>query len=198
MALTRKMLEAMSIEPEKIDQIIEQHVQTVNEVKDERDKYKEQAKELTSAKQRIAELEEAGSGDSDLQEKLEALEKEYSEYKESVESAKAKSQRESLYRELLKEAGVDEKRIGSILKVTNLEELELTKDGTLKDAESLKSQAAEEWSDFIVTTDTRGADVETPPNTGNKGAMTKDEILAIKDKGERQEAIAENHELFGF
>lgn len=198
MALTRKMLEAMSIEPEKIDQIIEQHVQTVNEVKDERDSYKEQAKELDDARQRITELEKANGNSNKLQVKYDALVDEFNDYKGKVENERLQAQRETLYTALLKDAGIDEKRVGSILKVTDLSSLEITEDGAIADADNLKSQLAEEWSDFIVTTETRGAGVDTPPPTGTKGAMTKEEILAIEDAGERQAAIAENHEMFGF
>ena len=39
--------------------------------------------------------------------------------------------------------------------------------------------------------------VEKPPQTG-KVTKTKEEIYAIKDTAQRQKAIAENHELFGF
>ena len=41
------------------------------------------------------------------------------------------------------------------------------------------------------------ANVSNPPG-GEPGKMTKKEIMEIKDAGERQKAIAENHELFGF
>ena len=43
MALTRKMLKAMGIEEDKIDQIIEAHSETVDALKDEREKFREAA-----------------------------------------------------------------------------------------------------------------------------------------------------------
>ena len=43
MALTRKMLKAMGIEDEKIDQIIEEHAESVNALKAQRDELKEAA-----------------------------------------------------------------------------------------------------------------------------------------------------------
>ena len=43
MSLTRKMLKAMGIEEEKIDQIIEAHSETVDSLKADRDTYKEDA-----------------------------------------------------------------------------------------------------------------------------------------------------------
>ena len=40
MSLTRKMLKAMGIEDEKIDQIIEAYTETVDALKEQRDQYK--------------------------------------------------------------------------------------------------------------------------------------------------------------
>ena len=53
MSLTRKFLSAMGIEQEKIDQIIEAHTETVDALKADRDKYKEQAGELVGLKDEL-------------------------------------------------------------------------------------------------------------------------------------------------
>ena len=42
MALTRKYLSALGLEADKIDQIIEAHTESLEGIKSERDKYKEQ------------------------------------------------------------------------------------------------------------------------------------------------------------
>ena len=67
-----------------------------------------------------------------------------------------------------------------------------------KDVEKIKKDASEEWADFITTTTQKGADTTTPPANTGGGKMTKEEIFKIKDASERQKAIADNHELFGF
>ena len=43
MALTRRMLKAMGIEDEKIDQIIEEHAESVNALTTQSDEFKEAA-----------------------------------------------------------------------------------------------------------------------------------------------------------
>ena len=53
------------------------------------------------------------------------------------------------------------------------------------------------WGEFKTTVTERGATVEKPPKVG-KSTMTKEQIDAIQDTAERQKAIAENHELYGF
>lgn len=195
MTLTRKSLKAMGIEDEKIEQIIEDHSETVNALKKQRDDYKAEADKVSDLEKKIQDLENTEV--DDYKEKYEAERKAFEDYKAEVEATKRSDQVKNLYRDLLKDSGVDEKRIDTVLRVTDLSKLEINKDGTLRDAERLKEGITEDWADFIATTETKGASVETPPsNTGGK--MSKDEILAIKDAGERQAAMAENHELFGF
>ena len=89
------------------------------------------------------------------------------------------------------------KRIDSICRVTDFSKMKLGKDGKLADEDELRKAINHEWSEFKTTVTEKGAVVETPPQTG-KATKTKDEIMAIKDTHQRQQAIAENHELFGF
>lgn len=195
MTLTRKSLKAMGIEDEKIDQIIDDHSDTVDALKKQRDDYKAKADKVSDLEKKIQELESIEVDDYKAQ--YEAEHEAFEAYKAEVEASRHSEQVRGLYRDLLKEAGVDEKRIDTVLRVTDLSKLDMNKDGTLKDAEGLKKGIAEDWSDFIATTEVKGANVETPP-TSTGGKMSKEEILAIKDAGERQAAIAENHEAFGF
>ena len=54
-----------------------------------------------------------------------------------------------------------------------------------------------EVEDFIVKQETHGTGTQSHEGSGG-GGMTKEDIMKIKDDTERQRAIAENHELFGF
>lgn len=193
MAVTRNMLKAMSIEDEKIEQIIDAHSETVDALKKQRDSYKVEADKVPDLE---AKLKQAEGGD-DYREQYEAIKQEFEEFKADIERKESQKELEGKYKELLIEAGVDEKRIGAILRVTDLSDLELNKDGSVKGAEKIKESIAEEWSEFVVQTDDRGANVENPPDK-TKSTMTKEEILSIKDAGERQALMAENHEMFGF
>ena len=77
----------------------------------------------------------------------------------------------------------------------DIDKLELDDKGEVKDAKKHADSLKADWSDFVGTTTTTGAKVDNPPtNTGSK--MTKDQIFAIKDAGERQAAIAANADLF--
>ena len=60
MSLTRKMLKAMGIEEEKIDQIIEAHSETVDSLKADRDSYKEDAEKLKDVQKELDGLKAKG------------------------------------------------------------------------------------------------------------------------------------------
>lgn len=138
-------------------------------------------------------------------EEYKTLKKEYDTYKADQESKETYRAKEAAYRGILKSAGVPEKRIAGILKVSKetIDSLELDENGAAKNADKLAEDAKAEWADFIPTTVEKGAPTPTPPsNTG--GGITKEEIYKKDDKGryvlsasERQKAIAENPELFG-
>lgn len=75
--------------------------------------------------------------------------------------------------------------------------LELDKDGKAKDTAKLDELVENELAPLVVTQSEKGANPANPPK-GSGVKMTKAEILAIKNTAERQAAIAENHQLFGF
>lgn len=199
MALTRKFLTALGIEADKADEIISAHTESVEALKAQRDEYKTKWDEVKDDVSKSSDLQkqlDELKKDS-YKVKYEALKEEYTKYKADQEANATKAAKETAYKALLKELGISEKRLDAILKVTDLSKIELDKEGAIKDADKLKTDAKAEWEDFIVTKETKGANTATPPaNTGGK--MSKDDILKIKDTSERQKAMAENHELFGF
>jgi chromosome segregation ATPase len=188
------MLKGMSLTEEQIDTIIEAHTETVEALKEERDKYKADADKLPTVMNELETLKSDGGG---YEQKYNDLKKEFDSYKSEQTAIAEKTAKETAYKEMLKNAGVSEKRIASIMRVTNLADIKVDKDGKLKDYEKLVDSVKSEWSDFIETKTEKGADVKNPPE-GSGTKMTKDEIMKIKDTTERQRAIAENHELFGF
>lgn len=197
MSLTRKMLKAMGIEDEKIDQIIDAHSETVEALKKERDNYKEDAEKFSELQKELKELRENAKDDSKnpWKVKYDALDEEFKKYKSDEEAKATKRTKEDAYRALLKECGVAEKRIGSVLKVTDVDKVELDEDGKVKDADKFKASIKDEWSDFITSDGKKGAETATPP-ANNGGKRSKEEILNIKDTTERQQAMLDNKELF--
>lgn len=134
-----------------------------------------------------------------LKSEYDTLKKEYDDYKADVDAKNTRTEKENAFRELLKSVGVSEKRLNAIIKVSDIDGLELDKDGKIKDADKHTETVKKEWSDFIETTTTQGAETATPPANNGGTKMTKADIYKKDDKGryvlsteERQKALVEN------
>lgn len=189
MALTRKMLKAMGIEDEKIDQIIDAHSESVDALK----QYKTDADKLQEVQKELDDLK--AKGDNGLQKKYDDLKAEYEKYKAQAEAEKVLAQKKEAFAEIAKDAGLSEKGLSKALKYTEWDSVELDADGKIKNAKEHIKALKDEWAEYVVKEDTKGAETSNPPaNNGNP--MTKEEILKIKDTAERQKAMVEHHELF--
>ena len=196
MSLTRKMLKAMGIEEEKIDQIIEAHSETVDSLKADRDSYKEDAEKLKDVQKELDDLK--AKGDDGWKEKHDRLKEEFDQYKNDVQEKETKAAKEAAYRAILKDANLSEKGIEKAIKYAEWDKIELGEDGKLKGANDHIKAAREEWAEYVTTTTTTGARTSTPPaNNGGKTGKTKEEIMAIRDPAVRQAEIAKNPEAFG-
>lgn len=195
-SLTRKFLASIGIEEDKIDLIVEKHNEVLTEIKDERDKLKEDAAKLPDIEKELNTLKSQVSGTDSYKDKFEALQKEYDDFKADVESKQTTAKKESAFRNILKDIGIPEKRIDSVVKVSDINGIELDGDG-IKDVETLKESLKKEWSDFITTTKVEGVASANPPSTTGKTTMTKEQIRAIPDASARQKAMLDNPSLFG-
>ncbi len=127
-----------------------------------------------------------------------AAEKALTDYKAQQTQKDTHAAKEAKFRELLKYVGVLDKYADRVVRLSgeDIDKLELDEKGNVKDAKKHADRLKADWSDFVATTTTTGAKVDTPPtNTGSK--MTKEQIINIKDASERQAAIAANPEAFG-
>ena len=200
MSLTRKMLKAMGIEEEKIDQIIEAHTDTVDGLKSDLSKYKTDAEKLPDVQKELDELK--AKGDDGWKEKHDRLKEEFDQYKNDVQEKETKAAKEAAYRAILKDANLSEKGIEKAIKYAEWDKIELDADGKLKGANDHIKSVREEWAEYVTTTTTTGAKTSTPPANTGGAKLTKAEIYARDEHGryklstaERQKALAENPEL---
>lgn len=201
MALTRKFLKALGLEDDKIEQIIEEHTTIADRMNAEIEKYKADAEVLPRVQRELEKAQadlEAGKKDS-WKVKYEAVKEEFEGYKSEQTKKEARSAKEKAYRELLKQAGVSEKRFDAVLRVSDVDSVELDEKGTIKDADKLTESIKSEWADFIGTTSIQGAQTATPPASTGGNGMTKADIYKKDDHGryvmsaaERQKALMEN------
>lgn len=205
MALTRKFLKALEIEGDKADQIIEAHTETLDGLKTALDAAQADASKLPEIQKQLeaAQTElEAAKKDS-YKVKYEAIKEDFEAYKAEQSKKESRAAKETAYRALLKQAGVSEKRIDAVLKVSDVDAVELNEKGEITDAKDRLKSIKDEWADFIETTEVKGAQTPNPPVNNGGGTMTIADIYKTDNNGhyvldaeQRQKAIAENRELF--
>ena len=118
MSLTRKMLKAMGIDDDKTEQIIEAHTETVSAIKAERDDFKVKAEKLDDVQRELDKIKERGEKDP-YKVRYEALKEEFDNYKKEVTAKETTATKTAAYKALLKEAGISDKRIDAVVKVSN-------------------------------------------------------------------------------
>lgn len=195
MALTRKALKAMGLTEEQVDSIIEAHTETVDGLKEQIKTYKADAEKLEGVQKQLDELK-AGDGE-DWKGKYEAEKAAHGKTKSEYAAKETAAMNERLFRAKLTEVGITGKRADQIVKMTDMSQFAV-EDGAYKDDAAVEKHIREEYSEFVPTKKTKGADVPTPPTNSGK-RMTREEIYKKDDKGryvlstaERQKALAEN------
>ncbi len=181
MALTRKFLTALGIEPDKIDEIIDAHTETVDALKNERDRYKVNAEKLPEVQQELDDLKKQQPSE-DYKKKYDDLKVEYDGYKADIAAKETSAKKQAAYRKLLEKAGVSKKRIDSVIRVSDVDGIELDADGNAKDSDEKVDAIKKEWADFIVKEDTHGAKTPKPPKEDGEGGDSKSRAAEVAAK----------------
>ena len=199
MALTRRMLKGMGLTEEQADTIIEAHAETVDGLKDKLKTAEEKANKLDGVQKELDDLK--AQGDGGYKEKYEKERDDFKAYKADVEKKASRATKEAAVKAYLESKNIT----GSGLKIAmmavsgKIDGLELDGD-KIKDTSSLDDLVKDggDLHGLIPKVSVTGANTATPPANTGSGKMTREQIMSIKDAGERQTAIAKNHELFGF
>lgn len=193
MALTRKMLKAMGIEDDKADEIIAAHAETVDALKKERDEAKGEAGRAEELEKRLEAMKAERGDEEGYAEKYEAEHRAFEEFKARAKAESEEREKRGMYRELLVKAGVDAKRIESVLRVSDLSKLTV-KDGKLEDEEGAVEAIKRDWGDFIAKKTVEGAEVAKPPKDGGT-AVTREQFAKMSLR-ERNQLYHDDHEAY--
>lgn len=194
----------MGIEEEKAEQIMEMYRETIASIKTDKDnaeeeakKYKADAEKLSEVMEELETLKKNGMTDA-YKEKYDNLKAEFDKYKGEQEEKETKATKTAAYKKLLKDAGVSTDRLEWALDhAKNIDAVEFDDKNEVKNTDDIIKAIKEEFEPFITTDGKKGAETATPPKNGGS-QMSKEDIMKIENDTERQRAIAENHELFGF
>lgn len=195
MALTRKMLKAMGIEDEKIDQIIDAHTETVDGLKADLAKFKGDAEKLPGVQKELDDLKAAGDGG--WKEKHDTVKKEFDEYKADIADKESKAAKERAARAYFESKNIKDANLNIALRSSAAEIGALELDGEkIKDTATLDALIKGDLAGLVSKP---GIRVDMGKGLNNDGGkpMTREDIIKIKDGAARRKAIAENPELFG-
>ena len=154
-----------NIPSEAIAKLVKAISTTVGNEFVEKSRYKAKLEEIDALTEEKQTAQDSATTAEKWKTKYEALKDEFNTYKSEQTAKETRSAKERAYRELLKAAGVTEKRIDSVIRVSDLDGVELDDKGAIKDADKLTESIKTEWADFIPTTTTQGAQTATPPAT---------------------------------
>lgn len=193
MALTRKMLKAMGIEDEKIDQIIEAHTEVTDALKTENEGLKKKAADYDTVKKELDGLK--ANPTDDWKEKHDKVKKEFDDYKNGIESEKTLASKKNAVKSIIENAGIKDPAIVELIMLkTKYDDIQLDGD-KVKNAETLANTFKTDYAAYVEKDSKGGAKVDNPPGKSG-GRMTAEEIMAIPDRAERRAAIAKNQDLF--
>ena len=195
MALTRNFLKSMGLTDEQVNAIIENHTETIEGLKSERDAYKLKADRADELDQQLTAANEklANSGDAAR------VQQEFDDYKAAVEAEKITAKKQTAMRALLKDSvGIKrEKALDLIMAAEKLDGYELGENDQFKDADNIIKAMKEKHADWIGEVQDKGIPPLNPPGGGGAGTgKTREEIMAIKDTARRQMEIFNNRHLF--
>lgn len=124
-----------------------------------------------------------------------AAEQALTDYKAQQTQKDTHAAKEAKFRELLKSAGVLDKYADRVVRLSgeDIDKLELDDKGEVKDAKKHADSLKTDWGDFVATTTTTGAKVDTPP-TNNSGVSKED--FAKMSLDARIKLKNENPELY--
>lgn len=175
MALTRKFLKALGVSEEAIEEIITAHTDVTDELKAQLKTAQETRKQLEEVTKERDTLK-AKADDTKSAEKIAELEKQVAAYQKAETDGKKKT----VLTELLESSGIDKRGFSKVIAATDFDNIELDKDGKIKDGDKLSEKLKTEWADLLVTENTDTAKPATPPKTDKE---EKDPFLEGFDEG---------------
>lgn len=197
-SLSRKFLAGLGLSPEQQDAVVEQHQAVLSDVKAELEELRTAQIDINAVQKQLDEANKAAKSSSVYKSELEDLRAEFDAYKQKQRAAETLGAKKAAYTDLLRQAGISDKRAASIVKITDFDGMEMGEDGKLAKADELSAAIQSDWADFIQRKEQVGAQTVTPPATNpNATTMTKEQIMAIKDTAKRQAAMKANPSLFG-
>lgn len=172
LSFTRNFLKTMSLTDEQVQAIMEEHLSVTDSLKAQRDKFEQDAKTYKEQADKVPELEKQIQGykdGDDYKKRFEDEHKAFEDLKAQIAKEAETAKVRAAYRQLLIDEKINEKRVDSVIKLTDFSEMKLDKDGKLENIDTLKENIGKEWGEFKVTTKERKQTVPVGNHDNNGG-----------------------------
>lgn len=151
MAFKRSTLKAMGLTDEQVESLIELHSESVNGLKAEIDKYKDEAEKLPGVQEQLnkAKSELDAAKKDDYKGKYEAEKAAHDKLKTEIQTKETTEKKSSAFKAMLKEKGYSDNAITKITKYGGyVDGVELDDKGTIKDMDKLITSIEGEWAEY--------------------------------------------------
>lgn len=210
MSFKRSDLAALGIEPEKIQTLIDWHMETVKGLQAEIDRSKDTNDKLTNVQAELDKVKKdlesanktiATAEKDDYKGKFETVSAELEMLKTEAAAKETATAKQTALKDKLKEAGYSDRAMSLIIRNGFANDVEIGEDGKATNLDDvIKSiQSDNDFSGFTPEIkETKHTPANPPANAGGgKKPLTWEDIDKIKDIGERQKAMAENMDSLG-
>lgn len=177
MALTRNLLKSIGLNDEQISAVIENHMETVEGLKAERDSNKEAAASLSQAQAEVTrltgELEQAKKNTGDAA----RVQADFDAYRQQVEAERSAAMNESDLLAIAQEAGIQRESFRRMaVKTFDAQRIKRGENNTIANRDELLAAMKADYPDFIATEpQPKGPGPLTPPTEGGK-TYTREQI----------------------
>lgn len=170
----------------------------------EKKRYKDKLEEIETLKTDKQTAEDTAATAGKWKDKYDTLKKEFEAYKGERTAKETRAAKENAALAYLESKGIKGENLKIALRgmTAEIAAAELTEKGKIKDVSPFDALIAGDFRGLVTTTTERNAPPPVNPPDGVNVKMTKDDIFAQKngryvlDTKDRQNAIAENIELF--
>lgn len=203
MAFTRKFLSSLGLESDKVELIMDAHVEVTNALKDKinesedtGEKLKNLEAELSKTKESLKTAEDKIKEyeTDDYKSKYTSVSEEFEKFKADTAAKETAAKSKTALREYLTGKGYSDTAANLIVNRSDFyKKVEFDDKGKAKNfSDILKEiQAESDFSGFTPKTEEKIHVPENPPANNGGGYKSKKEIMEIKDPAERQAAIKE-------
>lgn len=143
-----------------------------------KDRYNAKLDEIETLKGEKQTAEDNATAAGKWEAKYNKIKDDFETYKADTEARARLADVKAAYRRMLRDEGIADKYLDTVIRATSFDGMKLDADGKLEKSDELKTAIGKDWADFKATTKTEGAKVDNPPAGSANGANPRAAELA--------------------